>query len=471
MTQSRLPEIDNPVTRVYALNHRDTTEEEIAVTFAMTSRNPEAFDTIARQVTATRAEEFNEKWVLGYGHASVAEHAVLHIAVENFSRLAVDRLEDNRLGSYTEKSSRYQPIIPGNFHTPAELAGKPQLITAFKEAANRLMQSYETITARCITHLKTKTHKNPGESERAFTSRLNRIAMDSSRGLLPAATTTNVGITANARTMEHAISKLLSAPLEEERELGQKLKQEALKICPSLVKYAEASDYLRRDLNRPVQMTIGAPARNKNKGPAARVIQDDRDAEERLAAAYLFHRHNTSYQQARNTAQALGEEERAELVASYLKRMGPHDPGPRELEQIHFTLELAMDYGALREFRRHRIQSLLPQQPSISLGRTMPDLIEEAEAAEDFDEALETAAKAHQRIAEYWPPAAAYLVTHTHIQRMITTVNLRECYHLLRLRTSPRAHASIRGPIKEAMARMARLHPSLFPEELAGEPT
>ena len=81
------------------------TEEELAVVFAMTSRRPEPFDEIAQIVTAEKAEKFHERWVLGYGHASVAEHAVIHMAVENISRLACDTLEDNRLASYTEKSS------------------------------------------------------------------------------------------------------------------------------------------------------------------------------------------------------------------------------------------------------------------------------------------------------------------------------------------------------------------------------
>jgi len=78
------------------------TEEQIAVTFAMTSRSPEPFDEIARRVTEESAASFNERWVVGYGHASVAEHAVLHLAVENISRLACDTLEDNPLASYTE---------------------------------------------------------------------------------------------------------------------------------------------------------------------------------------------------------------------------------------------------------------------------------------------------------------------------------------------------------------------------------
>ena len=34
-----------------------------------------------------KSADFHEKWVVGYGHSSVAEHAVLHIALENVSRL------------------------------------------------------------------------------------------------------------------------------------------------------------------------------------------------------------------------------------------------------------------------------------------------------------------------------------------------------------------------------------------------
>ena len=94
--------------RIYPLAPQEMTEEELAVIFAMTSRRPEAFSEIRDLVTAEKAADFHERWVLGYGHASVAEHAVIHMAVENISRLACDTLEDNRLASYTEKSSRFQ---------------------------------------------------------------------------------------------------------------------------------------------------------------------------------------------------------------------------------------------------------------------------------------------------------------------------------------------------------------------------
>lgn len=104
--------------QVYLLDPQKLSPEVIAVTFAKTSRSPESFREIASGLTGEKSAEFHEKWVVGYGHASVAEHAVLHVAVENASRLAVESLESNRLASYTEKSTRYQQWQPDGFFTP-----------------------------------------------------------------------------------------------------------------------------------------------------------------------------------------------------------------------------------------------------------------------------------------------------------------------------------------------------------------
>ena len=86
---------------VYLLTARQLSPETIAVTFAKTSRSPQSFRQIAAELSDEASAEFHEKWVVGYGHASVAEHAVLHLAFENLSRLAVETIESNRLASYT----------------------------------------------------------------------------------------------------------------------------------------------------------------------------------------------------------------------------------------------------------------------------------------------------------------------------------------------------------------------------------
>ena len=75
-----------PEREIYLLSPRALSPETIAVAFAKTSRSPESFRAIAAELSDEKSAQFHEKWVVGYGHASVAEHAVLHIAFENVSR-------------------------------------------------------------------------------------------------------------------------------------------------------------------------------------------------------------------------------------------------------------------------------------------------------------------------------------------------------------------------------------------------
>ena len=85
--------------KIYLLSPKKLSPEVIAVTFAKTSRSPLSFQEIADELSDESSAEFHEKWVVGYGHASVAEHAVLHIAIENISRMAIECIESNRLAS------------------------------------------------------------------------------------------------------------------------------------------------------------------------------------------------------------------------------------------------------------------------------------------------------------------------------------------------------------------------------------
>src|SRR4051812_25125457 len=51
-------------------------DQDLAVGGGTADSEDEADLVLARQ----KAREFHEKWVVGYGHASVAEHAVAHVA-------------------------------------------------------------------------------------------------------------------------------------------------------------------------------------------------------------------------------------------------------------------------------------------------------------------------------------------------------------------------------------------------------
>ena len=452
----------------------ELTEEQIAVAFAMTSRRPEPFDEIARQVSQEKAADFHERWVLGYGHASVAEHAVVHLAVENISRLACDTLEDNRLASYTEKSSRYQLLPVGYFFEPAELQEQPGLGKIFQEACRELFQHYHRLVDGCIVYLQGIHPQREREGDSAYNLRLRRIATDSCRAVLPAGTLTNVGVTANARVLEHAISKLMSSELSEERDLGLELRTEGHTITPTLIKYAERNPYMAQapTIQRAATgrfgdgPTPGAGSPVVGRGPVAmpgvRLVAWSDRAEEKLAAALLYRQSHQPYEEVWRQALDMGAEERQELIRQCVAEMGPHDAPVREFELVDYTYEFTLDYGAYREFKRHRMQSYIPQTLTVEHGYGVPQLLVDATLDRQFVEAIGQAEKAYRRLYEFSPLVAQYLVTHAHYRRILTKLNLRECYHLFKLRTSDLAHFAIRDPMIQAMKLAVETHPGLF---------
>ena len=451
--------------RVYPLDARLLSEEQIAVAFAMTSRRPDPFDEIAKQVSEETAADFHERWVLGYGHASVAEHAVLHLAVENISRLACDGLEDNRLASYTEKSSRYQVIDADCFHIPAELDAHPRIRREYESTCRRLFAAYQELILRSMEHLRGVHFQRGRESDIAYNLRLRRMATDACRSVLPASTLTNVGVTANARTLEHAISKLMSSELEEERELGEAIREQGRAVTPTLIKYADFVEYLASlpKARGTLSDSLGATTPVATSSAEVRLVHWDPEAEEKLAAAFLYGSTNFDYIQARKMAEALTAEETKGLFDSFLSGLGPHDAPPRETETVDYTFEILLDYGAYREFRRHRMQTYLPQPLTVEHGIRIPSLISEAGLEALFTEATDSAADTFHNIArEVSPTVAQYAVTHAHNRRLISKMNLRECYHLFKLRTSQMAHESVREPMKEALRLASEVHPRLF---------
>ena len=455
--------------RVYPLDAHDLTEEQIAVAFAMTSRMPKPFDEIAEEVSREKAADFHERWVLGYGHASVAEHAVVHLAVENLSRLACDALEDNRLASFTEKSSRYQVLPQDSYHFPTELAGHTQLAGEYHAACRLLFQTYNRLLEGCQRYLEETRPRPAGERRAAYRLRLRRIATDHCRAALPAATLTNVGVTANARTLEHAVSKLLSSELAEERDLGLDIREQGRNVTPTLIKYAETSPYLVHTAREQRSMSAGlaggfvSPAEDTaGETVDVRLVGWDAQAREKLAAALLYRDSGMGYEEVLRRVQEMPGSQQAGVIGRCAAALGPHDAPGREFELVAYTFEFVMDYGAFREFRRHRMLTNIPQPATVALGYRVPPLVSEAGLEAVFQSAMESAELAFRRVHEASPAAAQYLVTHAHYRRTLAQVNLRECYHLFKLRTSELAHFAIREPVTEAMKLAVDTHPELF---------
>ena len=443
--------------RIYNLDPT-LTPEQAAVTFAMTSRSPKDFDVVAEEVSETRAADFHEKWVVGYGHSSVAEHAVLRLAIEGISRLACDAVEENRLASYTEKSSRYQVIDKGDYHTPTELGHNVCLEADYVSVMETLFMAYNGCTSTLLAELTGEIHPNPSER-----LQIRRQVIDQTRALLPAATLTNVGMTANARTLAHAVSKLLSDPLEECNIVGMRMKQEGLEQVPTLLKYAVATPALISSRSRgSYRMTI-PPVVGDQRHSTAILERLDRD-ERAILATIALALGATEDDIPSSFFPGNVEQATREYIAGVLStRRSEYDPLPRAFELVNYLFSVTLDYGAMREFRRHRMLTPISQRLTVVHGYEVPELFERYGLADRFHEAMEASSGLYHKLLDaLGPTVAQYAVTHAHQQQMLVGVNLRELAELVRLRTSSRAHASIRKPVQAMADEVWKAHPELM---------
>jgi thymidylate synthase ThyX len=448
-----------PPREIYLLSPKELSPETIAVAFAKTSRSPESFREIAIGLSDEKSAKFHEKWVVGYGHASVAEHAVLHIALENVSRLAIECIESNRLASYTEKSTRYQKWGPDDFIIPPELEDHP-LREESIHTVRLLFQTYADSLAPVRALIEQQVPRQEDESEEAWDRRLRSKYVDACRFLLPAAALANVGLTANARLLEHAIRKMLSHPLQEVRQIGEQVKSVAQTEVPTLVKYAEAVPYWV-ETDRDFQHKGHEGYHDVETGNWCQLVDYDRDGENRVLAAALFRFGDMPYAQALKVVQTQPEPERAKLAESLLGRLGGHDIPLRELEYCTYTFDLVMDQGAYFEFKRHRMMTQSPQTLTCRLGYATPRLIAEAGFRSRYEAAMQSVAGTYEKLVEFDPWVAQYIVPNGYNRRVLAQFNLREAYHFCRLRAATNAHFSIRRVAYRVAEEIAGVHPLL----------
>ena len=442
--------------RVYRLSPSQLSAETIAVTFAKTSRSPAPFDVIAAELDDEKSAKFSEKWIVGYGHSSVAEHAVIHLAMENVSRLAIENIESNRLASYTEKSTRYQEWNPKAYVIPDEIQANG-LKSEYIQLMDQLFGTYAQALQALKPWSETTTPREDTESERAWTNRARVKAVDVARFILPAAAMANVGVTMNARVLEYAIKKMLSSELAEIRMVGAETKCVASQELPTLIKYADPIAYygdVRRSFTR-VSRSIDT-LRSKE---WCKLLDVDPYGEAKVLAGVLYRFGDDSYAVALDQVQNMDDETRQALAAKLFERIGKHDIPLRELEYTDYTFDLLIDQGAYFEFKRHRMMSQSPQALTANLGYAMPKGIVQAGFEEEFTSAMELAHKLYTKIAKIDPAAASYVVPNAYNRRVLCRLNLREAFHFCKLRTAPNAHFSIRRVARAMYEKIVDIHP------------
>ena len=493
----------NNQTEVFAVHGADP--EVLAYAMAKYSRSALSMKDSLREIGSQKAEQFLNTFYFQYGHRSIADLAHVAFAVERLSLLAAIVLVDEQRWDGQERSTRYQNFRKSGWYLP-DFGADAASAQLYRETVSDLFAQYHAVFEAVFASLKDQVAKPGDMKPETYERTLRARAFDVARYLLPLATNTSLGQIVNARTLETQISRLLSSPIAEIRQLGERQQSAAsgpawnpqtealvalqrdiaaldpalgeraaalllreVKTAPTLVKYAAPSDYLihtRQELAQAAAELLGnAPI---DPAPLVDLIDDDDSLEIDLAATLLYGQCHYPYRQIRRAVAALPESRRSEIVALGARHRGRHDELLREFSAGQaLRFDILMDIGGFRDMHRHRRCVQILQPFTAAHGYAIPEGVPEAGAQPLYEQTLRQAHAAYATLAAGSAPEAAesakYVLPLGTRNRALFKMDFAEALYISELRSAPQGHFSYRRVAWEMYRAVERTHPSLAP--------
>jgi thymidylate synthase ThyX len=459
-----------------------------------------------------RGREFFEAWLVDYGDDSIQEMAGgTPLSCEFISNLAAKELEDTRMGSYIEKSTRYvsfdKKLNNGDYmfyKDPAIMSSK--FSDEYVELMRELFESYVKYTEQMSKFIK---DANPIESQKfnvggtvvmlsdmdsgleeklgvstqdlqkSYENAIKANALDFMRDYLPMSILTHIGVSMNGRSYENTIIRLLSSPLYECNFIGQRMHSELSKILPSLLKRTnekhgtaqrEFISSTREDSASAVKL-LAHNAKPKEDIDLIKLIDytgkgakdPDLTAETRIAA-FIIYKLGSGYSltQSFEIAGSMTKSYRDLIISKYVgdRKNRRHKPG-RAFENVDYTFDSCCRIGIYRDLHRHRIGTQERQRFTVQHGYNMRNEYKEIGIADDYSTKMVQATDLYNKISETMPYQAQYVVTFGFNIRWYYAFNARQLFHFSELRTGPGGHPDYRDLVQKMYLEVSKVHPSI----------
>jgi thymidylate synthase ThyX len=424
--------------------------------------------TVDATVGLKRAEELYARVFLEYGDDSVAQLGGVHLACEQASNLLTKVLEWGRLMAYLEQSTRYIPYdsrVLGRYRylRPSEIC-QSRLAARYIADMDAFFDTYSAMLPAMMEWAREEYPKEPGDSDFVYKQTIKAKACDTVRGLLPAATLSNVGIYGTGQAYEALLLRMRAHPLPEAQTYAQLMLEELRKVIPSFLVRVDRPDrggawsqYLakaRDDTADLVGRIFG------EEQPAATeevtLLDWDIDGEDKVLAAICYPHSRLPEAQLFDKVRRLPADDRLALMHAYVgdRTNRRHKPG-RAFERTSYRFDILGDYGAFRDLQRHRMLTIEWQALTPEHGYEVPAPVRDAGLADRFEASMERSRDLYDALREHFPEQAAYAVALGYKVRYVMQLNAREAMHLCELRSSPQGHPSYRRIAQEMHRQIA----------------
>jgi thymidylate synthase ThyX len=405
-----------------------------------------------------RAERLYARVFSDYGDDSVAQLGGVHIACEGVSNILTKVIEWGRLMAYLEQSTRYvpytdRPLGRWKYHVPTELEGTT-LQTRYQATLDRTFEIYARWFEPMQEYFRARFPKEPGDSDAVYRAAIRAKALDTLRGLLPAAVQSNVGLFGTGQAFESLLLRMRANPLAEAQQYAGMLLAELRKVIPAFLTRVDHPErggvwthYLSETSARTEELAHGLLADvGRESRPEVTLTDFDPDGEMKVVAAALYAVSDLPDDQLFAVVRKMSSDDRANILRTYVgaRANRRHKPG-RAFERTTYRFDVLADYGAFRDLQRHRLLTLEWQPLGALHGYVEPDAIEAAGAHKDWTDVLEASGELHDSLhAAGLSNIAPYAVSMAYRIRFYMEMNAREAMHLIELRTAPQGHPAYR---------------------------
>jgi thymidylate synthase ThyX len=448
-----------------------------------------------------RGQEFYERVLLEYGDDSVAELGEAQVAIEWISNIAAKNIEDHRIGlSYLEKSSRYVAFdrkINGHYKYCREenIMQSPfadQYIQACDYAFDvyskniQSMQKFisetepidrflffDFISKQETAYSNLKNQKDIESAQKVYNSTIRSKTLDALRGLLPASTLTNLGVTGNGRAFEYLLSTMFASSLKEMKTLASQLHAELNLVIPAFIrrandKYGQALQAYLTDTRSTITELAHYYIKNikADKNPYSVKLlnyEDNCEAEIKVASAILYEQADgQSLEKITQHIRSLPAYDRKKIIQTYTKLRANRRQRPgRAFEMVEYTFEMFTNFGMFRDLHRHRILTMERQLLSTRHGYDIPAEIIKLGISKDFKDCMYKCNEVYEMISRKYPTEAQYVVNLAYKYPYFVKLNLREACHMIELRTIPQGHPDYRKMCQKMYKQIKHVHPML----------
>ena len=472
------------------------------------------------KVGGPRASELFGKVLAQYGDDSVADLASDSVIFDGVDQIQAKLLEDSRLAGYIEKSTRYvdftkkvvidnEGFIIGTSDTEGSYLYKIYPTVLDSSVANQYVSTMDSLFDSMKQMLKEVRkilrERSPLEEQvleitvggkrmpvkyadidalpgikdaeaekekyrKAYNESVRAQSFDIARGLLPAATITNLGWHSTYRTFRHSIIKMLGdqyLPINDTARLAYKQLEAMGKPLIEDISGRHGEEEMEHVRGRDSALhniAEGLRGKGGTDGRSVRLLRSEDDAEASLfvAAAALYPHLDMPFNEVAEALRSRGAEGVSEVIkAANSGRLNRRHKAPRAFELSHSVFEIEGNFGIYRDLQRNRFALQIRQQFGIGNGFDIPTIISGTQLESMFVDRIEAAESLYKEMAEVLPVYAPLAVTFAHRTRWLMGLDAREAQWMIELRTGRQGHPDYRRVMQNVYNELNSANPSI----------